>query len=429
MEQKRKEGVGFVPGLRVLGMVLWISQLMLGSGCRDQAPPRGAAELLGNPEVLAMSYSGWRTTRRAAEWCPTVAEIKEDLLLMEALGVRLIRTYNTQLYPQTARILEAIDELRAERTGFEMQVMLGAWIQCEGAYTDATVHTLEDSVQNAAEITEAIRLARAYPETVKIIAVGNEAMVHWQPHHVAPGIIHKWVRVLREARAAGDLAGDLWITTSDNWAALGGETAYQSDELVNLLRDLDFVSLHTYAFHDSYYYPDFKWADPAEADLPTSLQKERAVARALAHQKQQVAAVRSYLDENGIDLAIHIGETGWATRDDSHYGPDGTRVADEFTSKLFHDAVREWTAAEGMSCFYFQAIDEPWKSSTPDGSESHFGLFTNEGKAKAVIWDLVDAGAFEGLGRNGQPVTKTYGGDPALMMQEVLPPKVFKHGS
>lgn len=430
--QERQDGSGWLfGGVKAWGWLSGMAALGVGvilAGCYEaDKPSLAASDILGNPAYKAMSYSGWRTTSRAESLCPTVEEIKEDLLLMEAMGVRLIRTYNTQLYPQTERILAAIKELKAVDPEFAMFVMLGAWIQCEGAYTDRAVHDREDLEQNKREIERAIALAAAYPEEIKIIAVGNEAMVHWQPHHVVPGIIHKWVKVLMEARASGTLSPGLWITTSDNWAALGGEVAYRSSALLALLQDLDFVSLHTYAFHDSYYYPSFVWADPAEAGLPPAEQHAMAVGRALAHQQSQVQAVRAYLREHGIQKAIHIGETGWATRDDSHYGDEGTRVANEFTSKLFHDALREWTEREGMSCFYFQAFDEPWKSSTPDGSESHFGLFTNEGLAKAVIWDLVDAGVFDGLGRNGNPVTKTFGGDSTKLSETVQAPRVLKY--
>ena len=79
-----------------------------------------------------------------------------------------------------------------------------------------------------------------------------------------------------------------------------------------------------------------------------------------------------------------------------------------------------------MSCFYFEAFDEPWKSSTVDGSESHFGLFTVDGKAKAVIWHLVDEGVFDGLGRNGKPVTKTFDGKREALMETVKAPVIFK---
>jgi exo-beta-1,3-glucanase (GH17 family) len=407
--------------------------LALSSGCVTKEPaikpaeePVTAERILGDPAYRAMSYSGWRSDRRAAELCPTVAEIREDLLLMEALGVKLIRTYNTTTYPQAERILAAIREQKEADPDFEMYVMLGVWIQCAGIYTAEADHNKGDEPFNRGEIERAIELTMEYPDIVKIIAVGNEAMVTWQPHHVAPAIIHKWVKVLQEARADGRLSPDLWITTSDNWAALGGEESYRNDDLLALLRDLDFVSLHTYAFHDSYYKATFAWAVGEDADLPIAEQRRRAVARAVEHQKAELETTRAYLLENGIVKDFHIGETGWATRDDSHYGPDSTNAADEFTSMLFHDAVREWTDSAGISCFYFQALDEPWKSSSPDGSESHFGLFTVDGQAKAVIWDLVDAGAFDGLGRNGNPVTKTFGGDMDRLMETVGPPVYLK---
>jgi len=400
--------------------------LLLVSGCASERVERTADEILGNAGFRAMSYSGWRTTTRAEGLSPTVAEIKEDLLLMEAMGVRMIRTYNTQIFQQTERILEAIRALKNADNGFEMYVMLGAWIQCAEFQTSEADHTRGDDALNGREIARAIELAQAYPDIVKVIAVGNEAMVTWQPHHVAPAVIHHWVKVLQQARADGRLGADLWITTSDNWAALGGEERYRNDDLLALLRALDYISLHTYAFHDSYYNPNFQWADPAEGQLPVAEQRARAVARAIAHQQSEVAAVRTYLAQNGIDKEIHIGETGWATRDDSQYGNDGTCVADEYTAKLFHDAVRAWTDSAGMSCFYFQAFDEPWKSSTPDGSESHFGLFNNDGQAKAAIWHLVDAGTFDGLGRNGKPVTKTFDGDLARLMDTVRAPRVHK---
>ena len=77
-----------------------------------------------------------------------------------------------------------------------------------------------------------------------------------------------------------------------------------------------------------------------------------------------------------------------------------------------------------MSCFYFEAFDEPWKDAqNSGGSENYFGLFTADGKAKYVLWDLVDKGVFEGLTRGGNPITKTYNGNKeALLLEVELPP-------
>ena len=83
--------------------------------------------------------------------------------------------------------------------------------------------------------------------------------------------------------------------------------------------------------------------------------------------------------------------------------------------------MRQWTDKAGMSCFYFEAFDESWKDAgNPDGSENHFGLITIDGKTKYALWDLVDAGAFEGLTRDGNPITKTFGGDQVAIDSGLL---------
>jgi exo-beta-1,3-glucanase (GH17 family) len=387
---------------------------------------RGSS-LLGNDDIQAISYSGHRLVPRSVENTPSVAETKEDLRILAAMDISLLRTYNTTIFPHTERILQAIRELKREEPGFEMSVMLGAWMQCVGAFTDAADHTVEDAAFNRREIEAAIRLAAEYDDIVAIIAVGNEAMVTWQGHYVPAGAILRWVEHLREARDRGDIPAGTMITTSENWAALGGEASYRTDDLAELVSRLDFLSVHTYAFHDTYYNPALQWAPPPEeADLPVTEQIDRAIARAIALQEDQVQAVRDYLASLGLEKEIHVGETGWASRDDSHYGPDGTRAADEYVAGLFHAAARAWTRESGMTCFYFQAFDEPWKSDGTAGSEGHFGLITVDGRAKYALWDLVDAGVFAGLSRGGRPIEKTHGGDEAALLADLEPPAHLK---
>ena len=99
-------------------------------------------------------------------------------------------------------------------------------------------------------------------------------------------------------------------------------------------------------------------------------------------------------------------------------------AADEYKQAIYHNAMREWTDAEGISCFYFEAFDEQWKDSNhPEGSENHFGLITLDGKAKFGLWDLVDEGIFEGLTRGGYGITKTFEGDSTVLLQTVSAPK------
>ena len=144
--------------------------------CCTGAPT--AEEILGNPDYLAISYSGWRKTSRTDAFCPTVGEIKEDLLLMEAMGVRIIRTYNTRMYPQTGRILEAIRELKEAEEDFEMYVMLGAWIQCKNAYKEEIDHTVEDEDWNQIHIVAQGNRLRHYVNGVLMSDVTDN-----DPHH------------------------------------------------------------------------------------------------------------------------------------------------------------------------------------------------------------------------------------------------------
>ncbi len=385
---------------------------------------RSAEEILGNPEFQAISFGGFRENTR--EIVPTVSELKEDLKILDALGIRVLRTYNTQQFPHAENLLKAIKELKAEDDNFEMYVMLGAWIDAKNAWTDEPViHDVESLENNTAEIEAAVRLANEYPDIVKIIAVGNEAMVHWATSYfVTPDIILKWVNYLQDQKAEGKLGADVWITSSDNFASWGGgDESYHNEDLTKLFNAVDYVSVHTYPFHDTHYNPDF-WLVPNDEELLPDLEKvDLAMGRAADYAKSQFNAVKEYMTSLGIDKPMHIGETGWASFTNSMYGKEGSRAADEYKQKVYYDSMREWTNAEGISCFYFEAFDEQWKDQVnPMGSENHFGLINLKGEAKYVLWEAVDKGVFEGLTRGGYPITKTYQGNTVELLEDVLPP-------
>ena len=76
-----------------------------------------ASDILSNPEYLAISYGGYRTRTRDNQ--PTIDELKDDLKIMSALGIKVLRTYNVQL-PHAPNIVKAISELKAEDPSFEI---------------------------------------------------------------------------------------------------------------------------------------------------------------------------------------------------------------------------------------------------------------------------------------------------------------------
>ena len=220
--------------------------------------PKGgitAKDILGDPNYLAISYGGYRENTRDVQ--PTISQLKEDMRILSAMGIKLLRTYNVHL-AQAENLLKAIKELKSEEEGFEIYVMLGTWIDCENAWTSEPNHSGE-SPRNEVEINRAVELTQQYPEIIKMIAVGNEAMVKWAAgYYVQAGVILKWVKHLQTLKKEGSLPKNLWITSSDNFASWGGGSAdYHVDELVQLIHEVDFISMHTYPMHDTHYNPKF----------------------------------------------------------------------------------------------------------------------------------------------------------------------------
>ena len=383
-----------------------------------------AEEILGNPYYQAISFGAYRETTRDIQ--PTIPQIKEDLQILHAMGIRLLRTYNVH-YDEAANLLQSIREMKEDNPDFEMYLMLGAWIDAKHAWTDEPERIRdEDSPRNAVEIDRAVELAQQYPEIVKIIAVGNEAMVHWAAEYwVEPSIILNWVNYLQDLKREGELPETLWITSSDDFSSWGGGgSEYHNEDLNALIEAVDFISMHTYPMHNTHYNPDF-WGVPEDELHLSDMEKiHSAMDRSLDFAINQFHSVVAYMRNLGVEKPVHIGETGWATVSNEYYGADGAKATDEYKSGLYYKMIREWSDSNNITVFYFEAFDEPWKdAANPLGSENHFGLINLQAEAKYAIWDLVDEGVFEGLTRDGMPITKTFGGDLDLLMETVeVPP-------
>ena len=408
----------------------FIISLFLIASCSqsgDLSMDKSAKEFIGNPDYPAISYGGYREKSRVQQ--PTIDEIKEDLLIMHAQGFRVFRTYDLH-HPFAENTLKAIREIKQADSDFEMYVMLGAWIQCKDAFTENPIHEEEDFEGNKFEITEAVRLAQEYPDIVKIIAVGNEAMVHWAwSYHVPPKFVLKWVKYLQELKANGDLNDDLWVTSSDNFASWGGGSDdYHNDDLDELIRSVDFVSMHTYAFHDTHYNPSFWNLDAVPENLDKQDTIKQAMKRAVDYELNQFDSVKKYVHEIDPSKEVHIGETGCSSVASDLYGYGGTEAADEYKLGLYYQMISDICYSMSLTCFYFSAFNEPWKDSTNEnGSENHFGLFTVEGKAKYPLWEQVDNGVFNNLTRGGNPIEKTYNGNfEALLKDSNIPPITIK---
>ncbi len=143
--------------IRTYGFIVVV--ILMATACNTPHPKmnnsnKTAAEILGNPDYLAISYGGYRKNTRDVQ--PTIEELKDDMKILYAMGIRIIRTYNVHL-PQAENILLAISELKKEDASFEMYVMLGAWIDCLNAWTDQVVNHYVESPRTEIEIDKAVK--------------------------------------------------------------------------------------------------------------------------------------------------------------------------------------------------------------------------------------------------------------------------------
>ena len=407
-------------------LIFWMSIFFLSCGNISTREVEITAEtLLGNPKYQAICYGGYRSNSREIQ--PTLAELREDMMILAAMNIKVIRTYNVH-FEEVSNLLQVISELKKEHENFEMYVMLGVWIDCKNAWTDKTLIRNENSPRNYVEIESAIELTNQYPDIIKIISVGNEAMVHWATsYYVEPIIILDWVLYLQGLKKEKKLPKDVWITSSDNFASWGGgESNYHNTDLKKLIQAVDYISMHTYPMHDTHYNPVFWNIEAQEEILSDKEIIDVAMYRALDYAISQYKSVSEYTKTLGIDKPIHIGETGWASVCNQIYGPKGSKAVDEYKAAKFYHLIRNWTNENNISCFYFEAFDEKWKdSANPMGSENHFGLFTVDGQAKFALWQEVDKNLFDGLTRNGNKISKTFDGDEFKLWEQVEIPSTI----
>ncbi len=415
--------------MKIYFYTLIFALMMVVVSCKDkqnetqQVKDKTAENILGNPAYQAISYGGYRQITRDIQ--PTIAELKEDLKIMHAMGIRIIRTYNVKL-AEASNLCQAIKEMKADDSSFEMYIMLGAWIDCKNAWTELPVDHNVESEENQSEISRAVDLTNKYPDIVKIIAVGNEAMVKWaESYYVQPDVILKWVSHLQNLKKEAKLPKDLWITSSDNFASWGGgDTSYHVENLTKLYHAVDYISIHTYPMHDTHYNPDFWGVKVSEASLSDKQKIDSAMMRSRDYAVHQYNSVVKYMKSLGVNKPVHIGETGWSTFSNYNYGDDGSKACDEYKSALYYKLITEWCAQNKVTCFYFEAFDEQWKDAkNPKGSENHFGLINLKSQAKYALWEQVDQGVFKGLTRDGKPITKTFEGNMDYLWKYIkLPP-------
>ena len=219
---------------------------------------------------------------------------------------------------------------------FPFKVLLGAWVAPDAPE------------ENRKQVETAVRLARAYPDVVLGLCVGNETQVSWSDHIVPEGVL---VGLLREARRGTSLP----VSTADDF---GFWLEPRSDAVA---REVDFIVLHVYAMWNG---------QPLDRALDFTRGKYDDVVR------------------RHPGIPVVLGEAGWATAKHTE-GEQATLIKGqpgEAEQRVFLEQFTAWVARDRIVSTWFEAFDENWKGGPhPDEVEKHWGLFRADRTPKLAV--------------------------------------------
>ncbi len=298
----------------------------------------------------AICYSGFRSgqhpDRGDGAVNPSYVNTLEDLLILQNVGFKLIRVYDSG--ENSEMVLNVIKE-----NNLDIKVMLGAWLNAEISNHEGCPWLSEsipdetlalNKEKNRKEIETSIKLANLFPEIIVAVNIGNEALVDWNDHLVNVDTVITYVRKVKESIIQP-------VTVADNydwWAKKGA----------SLAKEVDFLSIHVYPI----------WVgEDIDEGFSLSVENVKEVRRALP------------------ESIIVITEAGWA----SVASEFGERASEE-KQEQYYNQIMEWAEQKNITTFFFEAFDEDWKGNPENmmGAEKHWGLYTVDRESKKVMQHL-----------------------------------------
>ncbi|WP_374383061.1 hypothetical protein [Dongia sp.] len=267
------------------------------------------------PKLHCVSYTPFRGDQTPYDRSLVIpaAQIAEDLDLLKPI-TDCVRIYATD------QGLDQVVPLAADRG---MQVLLGIWIGSEPAIFEP-------------QIVKAIALAKAYPQAIKAIIVGNEVLLRGEQSGETLAAL-----VTRVREATG-----LPVTYADVWGFW--QKAPQS-----LVDAVDFMTIHILPYWED---------DPAPSTMT-------------------VPHLEYVLGEMGRQFPgkrLMIGETGW---------PSAGRAREDAIPSIVDQAryLRDflvYAKAHALDYNFIEAFDQPWKRAQEGAVGGYWGLFDGNRHAK-----------------------------------------------
>lgn len=307
--------------VRRAGLALLVQACAMGQGT---PPPLDLTKQQWNGDAIC--YSGYRQGQHPdRQVFPSEAQVLEDLRILERHW-RLIRLYGSDQHSR-----DVLATIRKHR--LKLRVMLGIWLSGKP----------DKVAENPGQIATGIKLAKEFPEVVAAVSVGNEALVSWSDHRMTEDAL---IACVRQVKASVKCP----VTVADDflyWVQPGNK----------LPQHIDFITLHSY--------PIWGHQDIDEG-LPSTIDKFERIRKAYPGK------------------TIVFGEVGWASYTESH-AQHVPRAGSEAKQKRYFEEINAWARTHGVTTFFFEAFDEPWKG---EGTEGHWGVFSVDRKAKPAVLDL-----------------------------------------
>jgi glucan 1,3-beta-glucosidase len=280
--------------------------------------PMPPSPLAVGEKLYCVSYAPFRGRQTPLDLSTTIEpwQIEEDLAQLSKL-TDCVRIYSVDFG------LERVPEI-AEKHG--LKVLLGLWVS---SHADRTKY----------QIDTGIALAKRFPQVIRAVVVGNEALLRGE---IAPAALGELIRTVKAQVS-------MPVTYADVW-----EFWLRHRELANAV---DFVTVHILPY----------WEDHPIA---------------AKHSADHVDAIRKQVVTAFAGKEILIGEAGWPSAGRMRAGalPSPANQA-----LVLHDLL-ERGKRENFRVNIIEAFDQPWKRYLEGTVGGHWGILTDAPRAPKFVW-------------------------------------------
>jgi glucan 1,3-beta-glucosidase len=285
----------------------------LGSPVAMPPSPFGSTE-----KLYCVSYAPFRggqsplqPTTRIEPW-----QIEQDLAQLARIS-DCVRTYSVDF---------GLDRVPEFARKYGLKVMLGLWVS---SHPDRTQY----------QIDVGISLARRFPDVVRAVIVGNEALLRGE---VSPDALAALIRRVKSQVPMAVTYADVW----EFWLRFG-----------DLSSAVDFVTVHILPY----------WEDDPIA------------ARDAAN---HVDSIRQRMVASFPGKEVLIGEVGWPSAGRMR---EGALPSPSNQARVVHDVLAR-SKREDFRVNLIEAYDQPWKRRQEGTVGGHWGLLDDASRAQKFTW-------------------------------------------